>query len=75
MTMKKVMAIAYVVVMVVIAVAGLTGCSGMEVGGKFGVYRVDEKSDHSRTYRKNVPLACYLWRNCTASQADEAEGS
>ena len=63
------------VILAIIITVAATGCSGMEVGGKFGVYRVDEKSDHSRTYRKNVPLACYLWKNCTASQADESEGS
>ena len=61
-------------ILAIIAVV-MTGCSGMEVGGKFGVYRVDERSDHSRTYRNNVPLACYLWKNCGAQQADEANGS
>ena len=75
MNMNKVIVIVSTIAAVAITVAGLTGCSGKEVGGKFGVYRVDEKSDHSRTYRKNVPLACYLWKNCSEQPADESAGS
>lgn len=38
----------------------LTGCSGIEMGGKLGVYRVDERQDSSKTYRQAVPLKCYF---------------
>jgi hypothetical protein len=52
----------------------MTGCSGMEVGGKAWVSRVDERQESQRTYRDNVPLACYLWKNCN-SQPAEVQGS
>ncbi len=36
-----------------------TGCAGMEVGGRLGVYRVDEQESHSKTYRQDTkPLKC-----------------
>lgn len=41
---------------------GCTGCTGMELGGKLWVTRVDEKQESQRTY--NVPLKCYLWATC-----------
>lgn len=50
----------------------LSGCSGLEVGGKFGIYRVDEKQDSSRTYRRATPLKCYFV-NC--AETDETQGS
>lgn len=43
----------------------LSGCSGVEVGGRLGVYRVDTRAERSETYRESVPLACYLWRDCS----------
>lgn len=46
---------------VVFALAALTsGCSGFELGAKAGLYRVDERSESQRTYRKSVPLKCYF---------------
>jgi hypothetical protein len=38
----------------------LTGCSGLEIGGKAWIASIDEKSESSRTYRSNVPLKCYF---------------
>jgi hypothetical protein len=52
----------------------VTGCSGLEVGGRLGVYRVDERQDSSRTYRQNVPLKCYF-TSCGSTEQDEAQGS
>ena len=43
----------------------VTGCTGMEVGAKLGVYRVDERQESQRTY--SVPLKCYLWEDCSGS--------
>jgi len=38
-----------------------SACTGIEVGGKMGVYRVDERQDSSRTNVENkVPLKCYF---------------
>lgn len=55
---------------------GFEGCGGMEIGGRLGVYRVDEKQDSSRTYRQNPSLRCYFV-NCEApaSESDESKGS
>jgi len=39
----------------------VSGCTGMEVGGRLGVYRVDERQESSRTNLENkVPLKCYF---------------
>lgn len=51
---------------------GASGCSGMEVGGRLGVYRVDERQESQRTYRQAVPLKCYF---TSCAPADEAQGS
>jgi len=40
-----------------------SGCTGMEVGGKLWVSRVDERQESQRTH--NVPLKCYLWADCS----------
>lgn len=45
----------------------LSGCTGMEVGGKLWVSRVDERQESQRTH--NIPLKCYLWADC--NQATE----
>jgi len=38
-----------------------SACTGIEVGGKLGVYRVDERQESSRTNVDNrVPLKCYF---------------
>lgn len=50
-----------------------TGCSGVELGGRLGVYRVDERQESQRTYRKPLPWKCYF-TNC-ALESEEASGS
>ena len=41
--------------------ATVSGCSGVEIGGRLGVYRVDEREESSRMTRHNaVPLKCYF---------------
>ena len=41
--------------------ATVSGCRGIEVGGRLGVYRVDEREESSRMTRHNaVPLKCYF---------------
>lgn len=40
-----------------------SGCTGMEMGGKLWVSRVDERQESQRTH--NIPLKCYLWSDCT----------
>lgn len=48
-------------VIAAVAIATLvTGCSGLEIGGKAWIASIDEKSESSRTYRQNVPLKCYF---------------
>lgn len=48
----------FVAALVMIA---LSACTGLEVGGKMGIYRVDERQDSSRTNVENrVPLKCYF---------------
>lgn len=64
--MKKILAF--------VVLCAVTGCSGLEVGGKAWIASIDEKSESSRTYRQNVPLACYLWKDC-AEQPTEVKGS
>lgn len=59
-------------------IAGLliatSGCSGVELGGRLGVYRVDERQESQRTYRQAVPLRCYF-TSCAAAATDEPQGS
>lgn len=62
--MKSVGYLAYIAGVIAIAV-NCVGCTGMEVGGKLWVSRVDERQESQRTY--NVPLKCYLWSNCNES--------
>lgn len=39
----------------------VSGCTGIELGGRLGVYRVDERQESSRTNVENrVPLKCYF---------------
>jgi len=47
------------VLLIVIAI-GLSACSGLEMGGKLGIYRVDERQESQRTYRRAVPWKCYF---------------
>lgn len=37
----------------------VSGCAGVELGGKLGLYRVDERADRSNTYAKQTkPFRC-----------------
>lgn len=53
-----------------------TGCSGVELGGRVGLYRVDERQESQRTYRHSVPWKCYFTQ-CDAATlgTEEREGS
>lgn len=57
-----------------IGIASLTtGCAGLELGGKLGVYRVDEKQESQATRREMTkPLKCWFV-NC--NDEDEVRGS
>lgn len=56
-------------VMVTIAVA-VSGCTGLEVGGKAWIARIDERQESQRTYKENaVPLKCYFV-DCTHNDVD-----
>lgn len=50
-------------ILLAIATFSLSACTGMEVGGKFWISRVDERQESQRTH--NVPLKCYLWSDCS----------
>jgi hypothetical protein len=54
---------------IVLGLSVLTGCSGMEIGGKAWIASIDEKSESSRTYRQNVPLKCYF-TDCKTTDAE-----
>jgi hypothetical protein len=48
----------------------LSGCTGIEIGGRLGVYRVDERQESSRTNVENkVPLICYFV-SCTETTTE-----
>lgn len=64
--MKTVGYLAYIAAFVAVVI-NLCGCTGMEVGGKLWVSRVDERQESQKTH--NVPLKCYLWADC--NQATE----
>jgi hypothetical protein len=41
-----------------------SACAGMEIGGRAGIYRVDEQQSSSRTYRQDTkPIKC-MFVNC-----------
>lgn len=48
-----------------------TGCSGLELGGKLGIYKVDERQESQRTYRQ-VPIKCWF---VTCDPVHQVEGS
>jgi hypothetical protein len=52
----------------------MTGCSGVELGAKAGLYRVDTRQESQRTYDKPGGLKC-LFINCNRSNSEEAQGS
>lgn len=54
-----------------VVLCAVTGCSGLEVGGKAWIASIDEKSESSRTYRQNVPLKCYF-TDCSNSGSEAA---
>ena len=63
--MKTIGYLAYIAAVIAVVV-NFVGCTGMEVGGKLWVSRVDERQESQRTH--NVPLKCYLWSDCGQSQ-------
>jgi hypothetical protein len=63
--MKTIGYLAYIAAVIAVVV-NFVGCTGMEVGGKLWISRVDERQESQRTH--NVPLKCYLWSHCTQSQ-------
>jgi len=65
---------------VVLASCVLTGCTGMEIGGKLWATRVDEKQESQASHNtRPLPLKCYLWADCSnntvAGQKDGYVGS
>lgn len=57
--------------LIILCLSICTGCTGIELGGRLGVYRVDERQESSRTNVENkVPLKCYFV-DCTISQPKE----
>ena len=51
----------------------LTGCAGMEVGGKLGVYRVDQRQESQATHHKPLPIKCYIWADCAGTEVTGAD--
>ena len=43
--------------------AALSACTGIEMGGKLWISRVDERQESQKTH--NIPLKCYLWQDCS----------
>ncbi len=52
--------------------AAVSGCTGIEAGGKLWITRVDERQESQKTH--NVPLKCYLWADCS-QPSNEVQGS
>lgn len=50
----------------------LSACTGLEIGAKAGIYRVDERSESQKTH--NIPLKCYLWADCSQAST-QVQGS
>jgi hypothetical protein len=51
----------------------VSGCTGIELGGRVGLYRVDERQESSRTNVENkVPLKCYFV-DCFSEVSSEAK--
>lgn len=46
-----------------LVLSALSACTGLEVGGKLWITRVDQKQESQATH--NVPLKCYLWADCS----------
>lgn len=61
------------------AMAALSsGCGGMELGGKVGLYRVDEHQENTKMYRNTDPFICNIWptpEKCPSMFPRQVEGS
>jgi hypothetical protein len=56
--------------LIALGILMLSGCTGIEIGGRLGVYRVDERQESSRTNVENkVPLICYFV-SCTETTTE-----
>lgn len=66
--------IATILTVAVTATIALTqlGCAGVELGGKLGMYRVDERQESSKTYDRKVGLRC-MFVDC--NKETEPQGS
>jgi hypothetical protein len=65
-----------IIVALVMTVTGC-GCTGLEIGARAGLYRVDERYESQKTNVNNrVPLKCYFV-DCTpqAKTTEEVMGS
>jgi hypothetical protein len=59
--------------LIALGILMLSGCTGIEIGGRLGVYRVDERQESSRTNVENkVPLKCYFV-DCFSEVSSEAK--
>ncbi len=67
----------WIIAIVAAAVAATTsGCTGLEIGGKAWITRVDERQESQRTHRENmVPLKCYFVDCGAEEQPQEVRGS
>jgi hypothetical protein len=64
-----------IIAIVAIATA-ISGCSGLEIGGKAWITRVDERQESQRTHRENAaPLKCYFVDCSADEQSQEVRGS
>lgn len=57
------------------AMVGATGCGGMEIGGRLGVYRVDERQESQRMVQNPNPWVCTLWPSMEGCKPTEMHGS
>jgi CRISPR/Cas system CMR-associated protein Cmr3 (group 5 of RAMP superfamily) len=67
-TIKKAIAATLVGIVAILA----SGCAGMEVGGKVGIYKVDDREEIQTTKSKSKALKCYF---VTCDQPYAVEGS
>ena len=59
--MQTMIRLGYAVIVAITFIA-LQGCTGIEMGGKLWISRVDERQESQKTH--NIPLKCYLWQDC-----------
>ena len=57
--------------------ATTSGCAGLELGGRLGIYRIDSRQESQQTFRNPKPAICYLLpsRCQQSAPVDEANGS